>query len=379
MAKYKLNIVALPYHDLKGCLGEFYAEVMGQSVTMMQDISNEVDDKAVIVYDWLGRHIGFVSRGGRLMALEMMAHEGKNSLRATVTGIDTEHNCLTVEVNSDWGGKVYDLHLNNDYESWHYTGPRMKPTKDMLTLNYMMDEIGYRLSDEGSLDEVSFRGLLERFCKTTKLDISAEMADYRKQLKAKLEKRGLDEFAKMVELENGHAGRESTEGEVKDYWLGLLKSQGKGSRLYAEREKYSVDEIERQLMEFPDNLYNLWVNSRDQFVAKAYYMHIPRQVLWDFLSGIAFVEMIRRELAGSSVTFDEEKRRLIEVAKRTYQFDTPKMDILRNLFDKAGWYKESDELTEWMKENTNPLVSIGSAQDVIANGGTKNVNKIVGE
>ena len=70
MAKYNLHIVALPYHDLKGCLGEFYAEVMGQSVTMMQDISNEVDDKAVIVYDWLGRHIGYVSRGGRLMALE---------------------------------------------------------------------------------------------------------------------------------------------------------------------------------------------------------------------------------------------------------------------------------------------------------------------
>ena len=90
MAKYNLHIVALPYHDLKGCLDEFYAEVMGQSVTMMQDISNEVDDKAVIVYDWSGRHIGFVSRGGRLMALEMMAHEGKSSLRATVTGIDTE-------------------------------------------------------------------------------------------------------------------------------------------------------------------------------------------------------------------------------------------------------------------------------------------------
>ena len=37
MAKYNLHIVALPYHDLKGCLDEFYAEVMGQSVTMMQD------------------------------------------------------------------------------------------------------------------------------------------------------------------------------------------------------------------------------------------------------------------------------------------------------------------------------------------------------
>ena len=119
------------------------------------------------------------------------------------------------------------------------------------------------------------------------------MADYRNQLKAKLRDKGLDDYAKMVELENGHAGRESSNGDVKDYWLKMLTTQGRGSKLYAEREKHSVAEIERQLMEFPDDLYNTWVNNRDQFVSKVYYMHIPKQVLWGFLSGIAFVEMMR--------------------------------------------------------------------------------------
>ena len=374
MAKYILHIVALPHWELKDCLNEFYAEAMGQSITLMQDIANDVDDKAVIAYDWLGRHIGFVTRSERLMALEMLLQQGKNSLHAVVREMDTEHHALYVEVESDWDGKMYGLPLNNDYENWHYTGPRMKPTREMYNLHYMMSEIMYRLNDDEIKDRVGFKGLMQRFCKFTKLDVTAEMADYRNQLKAKLRDKGLDDFAKMVELENGHAGRESSNGDVKDYWLNMLTSQGRGSKLYAEREKHSVAEIERQLMEFPDNLYNTWVNNRDQFVSKVYYMHITKQVLWGFLSGIAFVEMMRGGDQVASVTIEEEKDHFTEEVINTYQFDTKKMDIVRNVLDKVGWKKQSARLAEWMRENSTSLVNIEQAQDVIAKGGVKNVN-----
>lgn len=374
MAKYILHIVALPHWELKDCLDEFYAEAMGQSITLMQDIANDVDDKAVIAYDWLGRHIGFVTRSERLMALEMLLQQGKNSLHAVVREMDTEHHALYVEVESDWDGKMYGLPLNNDYESWHYTGPRMKPTREMYNLHYMMSEIMYRLNDGEIKDRVGFKGLMQRFCKFTKLDITAEMADYRNQLKAKLRDKGLDDFAKMVELENGHAGRESSNGDVKDYWLNMLTTQGRGSKLYAEREKHSVAEIERQLMAFPDNLYNTWVNNRDQFVSKVYYMHIPKQVLWGFLSGIAFVEMMRGGNQVASVTIEEEKDHFTEEVINTYQFDTKKMDIVRNVIDKVGWKKQSARLAEWMRENSTSLVNIEQAQDVIAKGGVKNVS-----
>ena len=374
MAKYILHIVALPHWELKDCLNEFYAEAMGQSITLMQDIANDVDDKAVIAYDWLGRHIGFVTRSERLMALEMLLQQGKNSLHAVVREMDTEHHALYVEVESDWDGKMYGLPLNNDYENWHYTGPRMKPTREMYNLHYMMSEIMYRLNDDEIKDRVGFKGLMQRFCKFTKLDVTAEMADYRNQLKAKLRDKGLDDFAKMVELENGHAGRESSNGDVKDYWLNMLTSQGRGSKLYAEREKHSVAEIERQLMEFPDNLYNTWVNNRDQFVSKVYYMHIPKKVLWGFLSGIAFVEMMRGGNQVASATIEEEKDHFTEEVINTYQFDTKKMDIVRNVLDKVGWKKQSARLAEWMRENSTSLVNIEQAQDVIAKGGVKNVN-----
>ena len=385
MAKFDLHIVALPYLDLKPWfeasdterIAAFYDEAMGRTFTFRVSEANNVDVKAVIAYDWKGRRVGYVKDSERMMALAMMSHSGRKSLRGRVAVVNAEHKCLTVEVQSDWDGKQFEMGLDETFLKWHYSGPMMKETEEMESLCFMMDEIDERLEEMElwtETDWADFHDLMENFCRVTKLDISAEMINYRKQLTRKLEEKGMKELAFKVELENGHAGSGSKAGDVKDYWLHLLTSQGKGSRLYAEREKYCVADIENELKEFPDNLYNTWVNKSDQFVSKAYYMHIPKQVLWGFLSGIAFVEMMRGGNQVASVTIEEEKDHFTEEVINTYQFDTKKMDIVRNVLDKVGWKKQSARLAEWMRENSTSLVNIEQAQDVIAKGGVKNVN-----
>jgi len=322
MAKFDLHIVALPYLDLKPWfeasdterIAAFYDEAMGRTFTFRVSEANNVDVKAVIAYDWKGRRVGYVKDNERMMALAMMSHSGRKSLRGRVAVVNAEHKCLTVEVQSDWDGKQFEMGLDETFLKWHYSGPMMKETEEMESLCFMMDEIDERLEEMElwtETDWADFHDLMENFCRVTKLDISAEMINYRKQLTRKLEEKGMKELAFKVELENGHAGSGSKAGDVKDYWLHLLTSQGKGSRLYAEREKYCVADIENELKEFPDNLYNTWVNKSDQFVAKVYYMHIPKQVLWGFLSGIAFVQMMR---GGDSGKDKERSFTLKEIA-----------------------------------------------------------------
>ena len=322
MAKFDLHIVALPYLDLKPWfeasdterIAAFYDEAMGRTFTFRVSEANNVDVKAVIAYDWKGRRVGYVKDNERMMALAMMSHSGRKSLRGRVAVVNAEHKCLTVEVQSDWDGKQFEMGLDETFLKWHYSGPMMKETEEMESLCFMMDEIDERLEEMElwtETDWADFHDLMENFCRVTKLDISAEMINYRKQLTRKLEEKGMKELAFKVELENGHAGSGSNAGDVKDYWLHLLTSQGKGSRLYAEREKYCVADIENELKEFPDNLYNTWVNKSDQFVAKVYYMHIPKQVLWGFLSGIAFVQMMR---GGDSGKDKERSFTLKEIA-----------------------------------------------------------------
>ena len=84
--------------------------------------------------------------------------------------------------------------------------------------------------------------------------------------------------------------------------------------------------------------------------------------------------MMRGGNQGASVTIEEEKDHFTEEVINTYQFDTKKMDIVRNVLDKVGWKKQSTRLAEWMRENSTSLVNIEQAQDVIAKGGVKNVN-----
>ena len=371
MAKYILHIVALPYLDLKPWfkasdterIAAFYDEAMGRTFTFRVSEANNVDVKAVIAYDWKGRRVGYVKDSERMMALAMMSHSGRKSLRGRVAVVNAEHKCLTVEVQSDWDGKQFEMGLDETFLKWHYSGPMMKETEEMESLCFMMDEIDERLEEMElwtETDWADFHDLMENFCRVTKLDISAEMISYRKQLTRKLEDKGMKELAFKVELENGHAGSGSKAGDVKDYWLHLLTSQGKGSRLYAEREKYCVADIENELKEFPDNLYETWVNKSDQFVAKVYYMHIPKQVLWGFLSGIAFVEMMRGGDKGTAMTEEEMRHKLVNELAEMYCYSKDKLIDLRITCRSLGWKEEEKHVKELISKSEKANKNTGN-------------------
>ena len=52
-----LRIVALPYYEAGGCLGEFLAEAQGRSMTLRPEPTNDFDANAIRAYDWQGRHV----------------------------------------------------------------------------------------------------------------------------------------------------------------------------------------------------------------------------------------------------------------------------------------------------------------------------------
>ena len=349
MAVHRLHIVALPYHDVKGCLDEFYAEAKGRYVKLRHEESNPYDSNAVMVFDWKIRRIGYVQSSECKLALEMMRLSGKGNLRALVTEVNSEHNCLTVEVVSDWDGKQIALPQNYDYEGWVYSGPTMLKPQIMdeiyFEMNVMEDDIDSIMSADGA---DYFRALIEKFCMHTKYDISAEMIDFRKQLKKRLEDKELYEEAEMVGREEGHAGREVSDGEVRDFWMRILTSHDKKSSLYAEREKYDVNEIRKQLKAFPNGLYEIWVNSPDEFVSKAYYMHIPKLVLWKFMSGIAFVELMKREGCDKEESVKEFVHRMVGVAKHSLKRNENALEGMRVVLSEMGYPDADKDLDAWM-------------------------------
>ena len=344
-----LHIVALPYYEVGECLGDFFAEAEGRAMTLRPEPTNDYDARAIQAFDWQGRHVGYVASADLLEAWQALRGSGRHSLRGKICDLNAEHKCIGFECKVETIGDVPNLYPESPFLEWHYSGPVMKPTKEMVKLDYMMDEIGERLDEHDSWttdDRDDFMKLGGRFCEVTKYDLSGDMADYRRRLILRilaLKDTDLMPLVEELKMAYGRAGRESHEGDVLNYWMTVLSDSAVTRTLLKNRHKYDIDVVRQELQQFPESMYEEWLDNREHFVSKLLYMHIPRTVLWQLVSGIAFVGLSAAELISIS-----------SAQKASEGQGEPSRDVHVN-------------------------VNIGTAADVVAEGGTKIVRNIQGD
>ena len=120
------------------------------------------------------------------------------------------------------------------------------------------------------------------------------MSDYRQHLIQKLEDIGRYEFQEIIDeltMSVGRTGRETSCGSVLDFWNEQMQSADTRKHLMVHQQEYDAKRVEKELEAFPESMYFEWKANPERFVSKLYYRHIPRDVIWRFVSGIAFVEM----------------------------------------------------------------------------------------
>lgn len=299
----KIHIVGLPYcEDIEDCVAEFLEEAPGRTMTIRAQRDNEVDSNAIRAYDWQGRHVGFVSSNDLPEAWGALLASGSKSLRGTVSSTNIEHPCAVFEsVVNETFEPADERFSQKRFLEWHYDGPVLELPEVFDYLDYLMEEIDERLYGiEGVSDEDrrDFICLVFRFIGKSVFDISAEMEDFIRKTRTRLMKYDIEDFEELAEkmsLLIGRRGRETKWGApLLAFWMSHLRSEVMSRRLLVYRERYDVKKIENELKEFPDDLYSEWLVNPNSFVSKIYYKHIPREVLWHFVSGIAFVEAFKR-------------------------------------------------------------------------------------
>ena len=353
----RTHIVALPYYDVGRCLGEFFAEAQGRAMTLRPEPTNDVDANAICAYDWQGRHVGYVASHDLLQAWQTLRGSGRHSLRGRICELNVEHKCVVFECKVETIGDVPDLYPKTPFLEWHYSGPVLKPTKEMVMLEYMMDEIDERLDEHDDWDNEGrddFLKLTRRFCEVTKYDLSGDMDDFRRRLCLKMLAMGDTDLATLVEeikLTYGHAGRESQGGDVLDYWMRVLSDSTVTKTLLKNRHQYDIDKVRKELHEFPESLYSEWFDNRDHFISKLLYMHIPRKVLWQLVSGIAFIEA----MTGSQKVCVEDVTEVVESEESPVYLNMAKgqkIDLIRvlNVMFEQGRFKGKDGVKLTKKE-----------------------------
>ena len=333
---FRINVVALPYYDVGCCLGEFFAEAMGRAMTLRPDPANDFDAKAICAYDWQGRHVGYVASHDLNEPWQTLRGSGRNSLRGRIVAVNEEHKCVVFECKVETLGEPEELYPATTYLEWKYSGPRMKPTQEIVTLEYMMDEIDERL-DEYELwsdeDYNDFMSLVMRFCQLSRYDLSGEMSDFRRRLCLRLMKIDNSEFHKLTEelkMAFGRAGRESQGGDVLDYWMRVISEPKTIKPLLVCRHECDADLVKRQLESFPGAMFQEWKENRENFVTKLLYLHIPREVLLQFISGIAFCEAVAARQESESPTVTDGTRAQQNVNLHFEIFNNKEMNIDKN-------------------------------------------------
>ena len=313
MKKKELRIVALPYYEVGACLDGFMSEAIGRAMTLRPEPTNVVDALAIRAYDWQGRHIGYVSHNSQQLAWQLLRGSGRHSLRGTVVAVDKVHKCVFFECTVETVGEAQELYPQGPFLDWTYTGPVLKPTPERSKLEYMTEELSERLDERASWDDrqqQDFLTLIGEFCQLSQYDLSAEMADYRRRLYLRLRGTGHPELSHMadeLQMSVGRMGRSLNGGAVQRYWLDILTASGTASALLPSCKGYDAEDVRAQLELFPEGLYDVWQLNRGQFIQKVLYMHIPHDVLWKLVSGIAFVEAAtRKDDIGTPVDEQEE-------------------------------------------------------------------------
>ena len=301
MSTLRLHIVGFPYRkDIEGHVSEFLADAPGHVMTLRPHSGNDHDKNAIRAFDWQGRFVGYVSHKDLPVAWGALRSSGSESLRGMIVSTNIEHPCAIFEcVVAEYDGPAETLYPQNHFLNWQYSGPVLNLPDELDNLDYMMGEIRDRLAErnEWSDDDLhDFLMLTERFALYSKYDISGEINDYRRSLIIKLRDTDLEELEAVteeLEMAYGRSGREAMGGEVLDFWMRQMQSTETKRQLMVHRREYDVAAIERELESFPESMYYVWKENRELFVSKVLYMHIPREALWRFVSGIAFVEMAK--------------------------------------------------------------------------------------
>ena len=297
----KLRIVGIPYRkDLEGQVDKFLAEAVGRAMTIRPESSNDNDKVAVRAYDWIGRFVGYVSKNDLPTAWGALRCTEKLKLRGMIVATCIEHPCITFECSVDgYTGPATDLYPQKPFLDWKYSGPVLNMPDEFDNIAYMREEIKDRLDEREDWSDEDLEFFLElanRFVQLSKYDISGEMSDYRKELIRSLKAADCDEFAALIDeltMTESRTGRETMNGGVLEFWTNQMQSTETRKHLMVHQQKYNAKNVEKELEQFPESMYFEWQSNPERFVSKLFYMHIPRQVIWLFVSGIAFVEMVK--------------------------------------------------------------------------------------
>ena len=291
MEKIRFDVVGLYHWDVRDRWKEYAAEAVGRELVLQPQPENVKDPYAVRAREG-SLHVGYVAVTDLDAVYQALKGSGRQRLKGVVVKSNPEPPVLTVEAEVeaiDWTFEPFD---DSVYANWHYDGLPLMPKK-LEQLKDLTDDLIEAL--EGNLTKgQTLCEMTERLLETNLYDVSREMtrARYRiERLLSAQEEPALRALADRLRHQKGMLMNHDSRNQVARYLFVELPQELLRKGFLKSHYTYDnrLDELERQLVSFPYQLYDKFLNDPVDFLREVYYHHVPRKFLFPLLSGIVLM------------------------------------------------------------------------------------------
>ena len=320
MEKIRFDVVGLYHWDLRDRWKEYAAEAVGRELVLQPQPENMKDPYAVRAREG-SLHVGYVAVTDLDAVYQALKGSGRQRLKGTVVESNPDPPVLTIEAEVEAIDWTYEPFDDSVYADWHYDGLPLMPKK-LEQLKDLTDDLMEALEvtltkREGGVanhdsaletsypnqvcalqDEVTNRDAItemtERLLETNLYDVSREMtrARYRiERLLSAQEDPALKALADRLRHQKGMLMRHDCRDQVARYLFVELPQELLRKGFLKSHYTYDnrLDGLESQLVSFPYQLYDKFLNDPVDFLREVYYHHVPRKFLFPLLSGIVLM------------------------------------------------------------------------------------------
>ena len=306
---------------------DFIRGIVGKWVMLVPEEDNQFDDDCIEGY-FGGVPCCHVSARKAPMLKEYMRVMGVRSLLVQVKGhnLDKGYKTAFCEV-------VPQKPLTDDfieehrrkYLDWTYAGKANVTLRQHRTLHANTDYLLMRLNAEDAT-EAELVPVIEHYLPLLPLAFSKEDKEGCIEVNVMLQNsrmEGVKSYnSRLVEVLD-YLNHPEKRTEAVRTWIDELKGSAVCRAEADGVDATALEERERNLGEFPDDLFGCYERDFSTFCANLYYNDIPDERLREFITGIAVRELVRERLA-----YGSGKRETIPVSSYPFVIDPSMADAV---------------------------------------------------
>ena len=291
-----IKLVGLQYYLSIEQRKEFFKTGNNTSILIKPDKENLKDRTALEAFDEDWNKIANVSMQDKYIVWMVIFNSAEKYVNAHVERIDTDKNYLYVSIDDIDLSNIERQFTNKKFENLHISCPMLPHPESVACVHLAFLQAKNKLENiiiGKTEDKRKIYTNIKYFIENYYSDISID-ADIERQTLIDLLKRTNDPdyefFIDKLNYIGTHKGSIITKAQKFGDWMMRVEKSNMDKLVKLKYDDLFVEKVKMELSEFPNDLYDLYLQRPNDFLSNVYYSCLSREVIAMLFSGIIFID-----------------------------------------------------------------------------------------